>query len=100
MPIGGISGHLGLDDVSEVHYYDAAGEDLVADAMPFNMGLQQGEADVQRSIIGGQSAPSTDWRSGATSLVGHSNQQFQPADYFKVDDTRKVEIKLKLVGLK
>ena len=44
--------------------------------------------------------PGNDWRTGATALVGHSNQQFQAADDFAVDETKKVEITLRLVGLK
>ena len=44
--------------------------------------------------------PGNDWRTGATALVGHSNQQFQAADDFAVDETKKVELTLRLVGLK
>ena len=38
------------------------------------------------------------WRSGGTTLQGHSTQQFMTAEPIKVDQSKKVEIALRLVA--
>ena len=42
--------------------------------------------------------PDPSWRSGGTTLQGHSTQQFVTAEPIKVDPSRKVEIVLRLVA--
>ena len=79
--------------------YVVADAYVVPDALPFSttggVGVQN-QDDVMRSAMPTSGGTGRDWRSGATALVGHSNQEFVAADYFEVDKTKKVEIKLRL----